>query len=302
MIEIPRDMDVLPASDDRIFKWIFTAPDAKPALLSLIHAITNRPVVAVAVRNNELPKDDTDEKAERLDVNCVIKDGTQIDIEMQASHMKEEYGGHENLIGKCIYYLCDLHSSQSSKRKNYRDLVRSYQVTFCMYNIFPKRKGFMTSCSLRHDADNVLLSEALKVVFVELGKLSEIVKKPVSEMTEIEKWSVFLKYVDKPKYRETVNEIIKSEEGINVAATLLMKVSKDERERAVLRSRRMYQSDLESDRVTSELIGIKKGAKAERKKFKSAIAEKDAALADKDAENEELRKQIAELRAKLENH
>ncbi|MDR1702017.1 MAG: Rpn family recombination-promoting nuclease/putative transposase [Sporomusaceae bacterium] len=79
---LPMDIDILPASDDRVFKLILTSPEAAPILLDLISAIINRQVISVAVRNNELPVGDIEEKAERLDVNCSIDDGSQIDLEM----------------------------------------------------------------------------------------------------------------------------------------------------------------------------------------------------------------------------
>ena len=44
-----------------------------------------------------------------------------------------------------------------------------------------------------------------------------------------------------------------------MAGNLLMSVSKDEKERAIFRSRRMYQSDLESNLATAEDIGEQKG-------------------------------------------
>ena len=109
---LPMDLDILPPSDDRVFKLILTSPEAKPALMDLISAILKRPVTDVLVRNNELPAGDTQEKAERLDVNCRIDDGSQVDLEMQASRIEEDTNGeHKNLKGKSIYYLCDLHSS-----------------------------------------------------------------------------------------------------------------------------------------------------------------------------------------------
>lgn len=59
----------------------------------------------VEVRNSEVPSEDTHEKAERFDVNCRIDDGSQVDLEMQASRMEEESDGkHQNLKGKSIYY------------------------------------------------------------------------------------------------------------------------------------------------------------------------------------------------------
>lgn len=102
---LPMGADILPPSDDRVFKLILTNQEAKPVLIDLISSIIKRPVVDVEVRNNEIPPNDTQEKAERLDVNCRIDDGSQIDLEMQASRIQEESDGkHQNLKGKSIYY------------------------------------------------------------------------------------------------------------------------------------------------------------------------------------------------------
>lgn len=67
---LPMDLDILPPSDDRLFKLILTSPDAKPVLMDLISSIIKRSVVGVEVRNNEIPPNDTEEKAQRFDVNC----------------------------------------------------------------------------------------------------------------------------------------------------------------------------------------------------------------------------------------
>jgi predicted transposase/invertase (TIGR01784 family) len=181
-----------------------------------------------------------------------MDDGSQVDIEMQASRTEEKKGDHRNLIGKSIYYLCDLHSSQSSKGKSYDELARSYQITFCGYTVFPNRKDFINTCSMRHDIDNELLSDAIHAVFVELSKLNDLLKKPVEQMTDLEMWAVFLRYAEHPDYRDIVNRIIESKEALNVASELLMSISQDERERAIFRSRRMYQSDLESNMHTAK--------------------------------------------------
>ncbi len=258
---LPMNLDILPPSDDRVFKLILTSPDAKPVLADLVSSIIKRPVVEVEVRNNELPPADTEEKAERFDVNCRVDDGSQVDLEMQASRIQEDADGrHQNLKGKSIYYLCDLHSSQPSKGvRRYDKLARTYQVTFCSYTVFPDRMKYVNSFSLRHDEDNELLSDAIHVVYVELSKLQEIMKKSVTDMTDLEKWAVFFRYAGEPACRETVNEVIASREVLQMAGNLLMSISQDERERAVFRSRRMYQTDLQSDLATAEDRGEKRG-------------------------------------------
>jgi len=79
-----------------------------------------------------------------------------------------------------------------------------------------------------------------------------------------------------------------------MAAALLQEISQDERERARLRSRKMYEMDMTSDLLTAEA----KGELRERDKWQGIVAEKDVAIANKEAENERLRMEIAELRAK----
>ena len=168
--------------------------------------------------------------------------------------------GFQNIKGKGIYYLCDLHSSQPSRgKRRYDRLARTYQVTFCSYTVFPEKPDFLNSFSLRHDKDNSLLSDAIHIMFVELSKLKETLEKPVADMSDLEKWDVFFRYANIPRYRDTVNEIIQSKEAMMMAGDILMSVSQDERERAVFRSRRMYQTDLQSNIATAEDRGRRLG-------------------------------------------
>ena len=105
----------------------------------------------------------------------------------------------------------------------------------------------MNSFSLRHDTTGELLCDAIQIIFVELSKLKDLLERPVSEMSVLDKWSVFLQYAPDQKYREKVNEVIESEEVLQMAGNLLMSISQDERERAIFRSRRKFQTDLQSD-------------------------------------------------------
>ena len=212
-------------------------------MIDLLSAILVRSVLDAAVRNrnSEMTVDDTEEKVERLDLNCLIDDNSQVDFEMQSSRIEEDAGDeHQNLKGKGIFYMCDLHSSQPSKGvRRYDRLSRTYQVTFCMYPVFSYKEEYVHSFSLRNAADN-----AVHVIFIELSKLQEIIKKPVEEMTDLEKWAIFFRYAREPDYRETVNKVIESKKVLGMAGNVLMSLSQDERERAVFRSLRMFQTDL----------------------------------------------------------
>jgi len=251
MIIFPPDADILSPVDDHIFKTLMTHPEAKPALMSVISASIDRPVIDVAVRNNELPVSDNDEKTERLDVNCTIDGGDQVDVEMHGSHIEEVDDAHTNFLNKYVYYLTDLHSSQKSKGVKYYDFVRTYQVTFCNYTIYPEWQDFITRASLRRP-DGEEISSQINFVLVELSKLEDIAAKPVGELSPLEMWSVFFKFAPDVKRRDLVNKVIAERKEIAMAGELLLSISKDERERAHYRSRRMYETDKISNELTIE--------------------------------------------------
>jgi len=248
---LPRDADILPPSYDDIFKTLLTHPDAKPALIDIVSATIDRIVKDAVVRNNELPALDTEEKAERLDVNCVVDNDDQVDIEMHGEHIEEPIPGqHISLTNKSIYYLTDLHSSQKSKGVKYANMVRTYQATFCSYTVYPKYKGFITRASLRRP-DGEEISDQINFIVVELSKLKELLKKPTDQLTSLEAWSIFLRYAPDVRQRALVNRIIEERSEIAVAGALLMEISQDERERAKFRSRRMFETDQASNFLTA---------------------------------------------------
>ncbi|MDR3121692.1 MAG: Rpn family recombination-promoting nuclease/putative transposase, partial [Clostridiales bacterium] len=104
--------DILPPSDDRVFRSIMIHPDAKPGLIDLLSASIGIPVREAEIRNSELPVDDVSEKQERLDLNCRT-DAGQAAAEMQAQAMEGDNreSAHKNVIERSVYNWADLHSS-----------------------------------------------------------------------------------------------------------------------------------------------------------------------------------------------
>jgi len=238
-----------------VFKLLLTHPDAKPVLMDVISAVLNCKVLDALVRNNEVAPADSEEKMERFDVNTVIDGGKQVDLEMQASSIEEKIPGqHINLKRKTVYYLADLHSSQSSKGKDYDELAQTYVVTFCAYTIFPDRP-FLNKFAMMTD-DGYLLNDDIQSIFIELSKISDLLKKPVGELSPLEMWSLFFRYAHVPRHMGKINEVIKAREVMKVAAELLTSISQDEKERAIFRSRQMYITDMYSNIRTAEKRGI----------------------------------------------
>lgn len=145
-------------------------------------------------------------------------------------------------------------------------------MTFCFCTVFPNRTEFVNSFSLHHDRDNERLSNAIQIFYVELSKLKELLKKPVNAMADLEKWALFFRYANDSQCREKVNEVIQSKEVLQMAGELLMRIIQDERERAMFRSRRMYQTDLRSNLATVEDRGGRIGRQEGRSERNLEIA------------------------------
>jgi predicted transposase/invertase (TIGR01784 family) len=137
-------------------------------------------------------------------------------------------------------------------------MVRTYQVTFCEYTVFPDYPEYVNRFSLRRE-NGEPLSDQINMVMVELSKLGGIIKKPIDELTLLEMWSAFFRYASDNRQREFINKVIDRREEFGMAGTLLMEISKDEQERARLRSRRMAETDAISNLLNAEERGRIKG-------------------------------------------
>jgi predicted transposase/invertase (TIGR01784 family) len=263
--------------------------------MDLITTFIHRKVTDVEIRNNELHSITTEEKNVRLDLNCVIDDGSQVDVEMQGSRLAGLDGGRKMLVNKSVYYLTDLHSSQKSKGVEYDELVRTYQITFCMQNIFTK-KEYISEASLRTE-DGTQISDQIHLTIIELGKLDDVLNKPVEEMSPIEMWSTFLRYSGDRSKREIINKVLEKKGEIGMAGSLLASISQDDRMRAINMSRRKWQTDHDSNRLFYERE--LKIAKEKLSGIKEELAEKDTELAEKDAELAEKDAELAGSKAEL---
>jgi predicted transposase/invertase (TIGR01784 family) len=170
--------------------------------------------------------------------------------------MKGDSGpsGHTNIKARCAYNLCDLHSSQPGGGVDYVDLMRSYQVMFCNYTVFPERSSFVGRYSLR-DSTGAELTDAICAVFIELSKLGSVLKKDARDMEPLEAWSVFFATAHKPEFKGLIDKLSGVKEEVGMANSLLLNISQDEIQQAHYRSRRIFERDMEHNYA----VGVKEG-------------------------------------------
>lgn len=100
--------------------------------------------------------------------------------------------------------------------------------------------------------DGLQSTDQINFILIELSKLSEILTKPVEQLTPLEMWSIFFKFAPDVKRRDVVNKVIAEKEELRMASALLMEISQDEHQRAKYRSRRMFETDKFHNEATIE--------------------------------------------------
>jgi predicted transposase/invertase (TIGR01784 family) len=258
--KLPR---ILPPSDNGVFQAVLTLPEAHAALVNLVSSILDRGIKTVTLRNNSAPSRDIEAKQEEYDVSCVVdgEDGDQCGLEMQTSPMSGDNraNDHRNIKLRSVLYLCDLHANQRGRGLRYGQLVRSYQVMLCNYNVFGDAKHELVRRYTLRDRKGQELCDAVTAIFIDLTQAKEIAKKPVNEMSNIELWVVFFALAHKPEYSELIAELTKHWEGIAVAYDTLVNISQNPDERARFLSRRKWLETREHERLTWKDEGLAEG-------------------------------------------
>ena len=158
---------------------------------------------------------------------------------------------------RTLFYGGRLVNSSLKSGESYDMMKKSIVVSIIQNKLFPKEIGCHSIFDVREQKTGLLLSDRLAFHFLELGKVDP--QKPVEEMTQIEKLAVYLRYANDENYKDSVQEICESEEGIIMAENLYRHATKEEREAAWAECRMMYQHDQASLREDGRKEGHRQG-------------------------------------------
>jgi predicted transposase/invertase (TIGR01784 family) len=248
--------DPIDIRKDNVFKAVFTKnnPMSKAALSKLISALISKEVSIKEILTNEIPVESLKERQIRFDINCKAEDGEQINVEMCFNPDPSEPVRLEYHTGK-------LFISQDIKgiRKNYKDLKQTYQITILAKRQFFRDKEFFHKFEYYDPIHGVSLNGKTRIITLKLSKLYEVSKKAADEMSVSERWAYYFRYLTDRSKRSKINEILEHEEGIAMASKVLMKISKDEIERARLLLDEKNSLDIQSKIVTAERKAERKG-------------------------------------------
>jgi predicted transposase/invertase (TIGR01784 family) len=255
MIDIPK---ILPFKDDYIFKSVLTNHDSGIIRNSMISAFTGLKIVSSEIAENEPAAENAMlEKPVRFDVNCITDDGTKVQIEMQAHRMPRDNSAneHKNLRVRSLYYMGKLFSGQ--REEIYSDMNKAIQIMICDFPVFEDDRFIH---KFYYKDTEIILSDYCSIIYVELPKIKKSLSKPVDEMTDDERWAVFIEFANENKFKEKAVEF-EAREEFKEAMESLSRVTQSDRDYNYYMSRLKYEMDTAQERHDLMEEGVELGMK-----------------------------------------
>ena len=260
-----KEVDMLPLSNDYVFKRIFGKGGNEKILKSLLEAILKINIQKIEIKNSEIPKEIIDEKLSILDIRAEINADTIVDIEMQV-------GNTVAINRRLVVYNSKLIAGDIKVSEEYKNAKDT--IVICIINdTIVKRNTYLSLAMLKYEETEEIryvdmgyqeeeeyLTKMNKYYIIELPKFKR--KKPkVADL--LEKW-LYVIGGDQKMMEEYKNE----NEEIKDAVEQLKEMSADEYERELYeireRSRLTYNTEMNEARRK----GIEEGKKEIAKKMK----------------------------------
>lgn len=234
----------------------------------------------IEFRNSEIVPFYEGDKLTRLDIFCVTEEGERIDIEVQIANKK-------NMERRSLFYWSQMYLMNLAQGGKYQNLKPAITINILRYTLFPE-EPIHSMYSIYNIDTKRRLNNDMELHFLEVPKFT---KKPVKEMTRMERW---LAYFSNKLDEKEMEELAMKETAINTALDATSIFMQNEDERLAYLNREMAIMDYESDKSAWTEAGRKEGesrlARLMSLLLKSGKAEEAAAASESEQLREELYK------------
>ena len=234
---------------DFAFKLLFGDYKRTERLKSLLSSILNLPAEEfedLIIMNPDLSQDFSDDKYGRLDIRAGLKDGRQINVEIQVlpfSLMPE----------RTVYYWAKLYSQQIKKGDNYIDLKKCITINILDYN-FSLANKVHSMYHISEDKTKEYLTDVLEIHFIDLEKLRRGMGIEGIDSSLL-KWLRFLA----AKHREEFEMLAKNDKELQNAYEHLQEISADDRKRMEYEAREAWLMDQRTRELLARAEGKTEG-------------------------------------------
>jgi predicted transposase/invertase (TIGR01784 family) len=258
---------------DILFKLLFTKhKDLLQSLVAAVLYLKTEDIRGLEITNEAIVPDLLKDKFCKLDLNMNV-DGNKLDIEIQVA----DQGNYRE---RASYYASKLVSGSLDAGENYKKMPQSILVSIIDFDLFACEK-FDSEFALLEKTRHELLCDKMELRFFELRKLPKIID--TNDMLQV--WLKIFSAETEEDLKELkeleVKEVRQALEAYNYIIG-----SPEYQELERVRERALH------DEAQALLHSWEAGVRESDVKWQNVLADKDAALAEKDAENARLREQL----------
>ena len=255
-----KKIELLKPKYDVVFQALFQG-NQDNITQSLISDILGEQVEIIDIKTDStITRKYPNDKAGRLDLKTKFKDGTICQIEMQMSDEKDT-------VKRILYYWSKTYSKQLKRGGYYKDLKKTIGIIITNYEVkeLKEIEELDTKWQIIEAKNGKkLLTDDLELRIIEIPKAERILKK--DKCNRIAQWLMFL---DNPN-TERVEEIMKENEEVKKANSVLHIMSEDEELQRLAELREKWDLDERSalrnakdDGIEEERLKIAKKMKEE---------------------------------------
>mgnify|MGYP001851889066 CR=1 FL=1 len=270
-----KEVDMLPLSNDYVFKRIFGKGGNEKILKSLLEAILKINIQKIELKNPEIPKETINEKLSILDIKAEINDNTMIDIELQV-------GNTVAIERRLVVYNAKMIAGEIKVSEKYQKAKDTIVICIINDNVV-KRNAYLSLAMLKYEKTEEIryvnigyekeeeyLTDMVKYYIIELPKFKK--KKPkVADL--LEKWLYVIGGDQK-----MMEEYKKENEEIKEAIEQLKEMSADEYERELYEIRERSRLTYNTEMYEARRKGLVEGKKKKKKRIAKKMKEKGAEM------------------------
>lgn len=207
---------------DMNFKAMFTqeTEGSQIALKSFLSSVLGRTIKKAVVTANEPAVDTPSQMQMSFDVAVKFDDGEKASIEMQGQAQ-----GYDHAVRSEIQAARLLNNNAKKGCKWKANTV--YQISVLNFHYKKGDKSEMSWYTMRAGKGNEL-ADRLNVIYIDLLTIKKLVGTPVEKLTPLQKWGLYLSYVDDESKVEYIDKIADSEGGIMEAKAVIERMSEEE--------------------------------------------------------------------------
>lgn len=229
---------------DFCFKELMSDNKVRQGFISALLCLPPEEVVDTKLLPTILSGEHTDEKLGILDILVCLKDGTQINLEMQVIY----FGAWAE---RTLFYLGRMLTKQLQKGAPYSEMKKCIHVSILDFELFQNEKKYYSQFHIWEDNSHILYSNKLELHVLELPKL----KNYDDPGNELLRWAKFFAAESKEEFKM----IAEGNEYLEAAYDDLIELSADEQKRLAYETRMKALRDYNSFMAYAKTEGYEKG-------------------------------------------